>query len=70
MKDNVCEGVIVESVNGREIFGAKVVVDTMGDASIMYRAGVPTVVEENYITYISHYCYVEMVENLREDQGF
>ena len=55
MEENHCVGVICESINGREFFGAKVVVDATGDASICHRAGVPTVVGENYMTYIAHY---------------
>ncbi len=49
-----CAGVICESVSGREFFGAKVLIDATGDASIAERAGVPTVLGENYMTYIVH----------------
>ncbi len=50
MEDTVCRGVVVESVSGREFFGAKVVIDATGDASVMHRAGVPCVVGENYFS--------------------
>ena len=43
MENNICKGLIVESVNGREFFGAKMVIDATGDALVMHRAGVPTV---------------------------
>ncbi len=54
MKDNICEGIICENANGRELYKAKVVIDATGDASIMHRAGVPCVSGENYMTYIAH----------------
>lgn len=66
MQDNICKGVIVESADGREFFGAKAVVDASGDASIMHRAGVPTVVGENYMTYVSHCYTVDMAKDLTE----
>lgn len=49
-----CSGVICESASGREFFGAKVLIDATGDATIAQRAGVPTVPGENYMTYIVH----------------
>ncbi len=67
LDDNICRGVIVESVDGKEFFGAKAVVDATGDASIMYRAGVPTVVGENYMTYIAHMYDKKAVEDLSEN---
>ena len=54
MEGNVCVGVITESVSGSEFFGAKAVIDATGDASILYRAGVPTEEGENFMTYIVH----------------
>ncbi len=67
MNKNICEGVIVESADGREFFGADVVIDATGDASIMHRAGVPTVVGENFMTYIVHYYDLPMVNKLASD---
>lgn len=52
MKDGHCEGVIVDSKGGRDYFEAKVIVDTTGDADIMYRAGVPCRDGKNYYTYL------------------
>ncbi|MBQ2615051.1 MAG: FAD-dependent oxidoreductase [Clostridia bacterium] len=69
MNGNVCEGVIVESVNGREFFAAKVVIDATGDASVMHRAGVPTVVGENFMTYIAHYYDTSMAEELVKNKN-
>lgn len=62
-----CTGVIVESVSGSEFFEGKVIVDATGDASIMNRAGVPTIPGKNYMTYISHYFNSEGVRTLNED---
>ena len=55
MENHHCTGVICESISGREFFGARVVIDATGDASICHRAGVPTVVGDNYMTYLAHY---------------
>lgn len=54
MKKGHCMGVLVENANGREFYPADAVVDATGDASIMYRAGVPCVSGENFLTYIVH----------------
>ena len=54
MENNHCTGVICESINGREFFGANVVIDATGDASICHRAGIPTELGENYMTYLTH----------------
>lgn len=67
MNENYCEGVVVESANGREQFDAKFVIDATGDASIMYRAGVPTELGKNYMTYIAHWFDMENVSKLNED---
>lgn len=67
MNGNHCEGVVVENANGREYFDAKEVIDATGDASIMHRAGVPTVEGKNYMTYIAHYYDMDMVHKLHED---
>lgn len=51
MDGNVCRGVVVENKTGCEFYGAKAVIDTSGDADVLYRAGVPTVNGKNYHTY-------------------
>lgn len=70
MENNVCKGVIVESCNGREFFGAKVVIDATGDATVMHRAGVPTVIGKNFMTYVAHYCELDGAKKLCEDSNF
>ena len=54
MDGNHCTGVICESIGGREVFKAGIVIDATGDASISQRAGIPTVAGENYMTYLAH----------------
>lgn len=66
MEGNRCLGVVVENVGGREYFEGSIIIDATGDASIMHRAGVPTVVGKNYMTYIVHYFDKEMAEELSE----
>lgn len=62
-----CAGVICESASGREFFGAKILIDATGDASVADRAGVPTVLGENYMTYIVHYFDKDGVAKLAAD---
>lgn len=54
MEGNICQGVITENADGRSFYPAKVVIDATGDASVMYRAGVPCREGENYLTYLVH----------------
>jgi len=68
MNDKHCQGVIVESANGREQFDAKFIIDATGDASIMHRAGVPTVIGKNYMTYIAHWFEMDDVSKLNDDK--
>ena len=67
MEDCHCKGVIVENINGREFYEAKVVIDATGTAAVMHRAGVPTVEGKNYMTYIAHWYNMDMVKKLHED---
>lgn len=55
MEGGHCKGLIVENKSGRSFYEAGVVIDTTGDADILYRAGVPTVQGINYHTYAA-YC--------------
>lgn len=54
VENNRCIGIVAESMDGREFFEAGAVVDATGDASVMDRAGVPTVAGKNYMTYLVH----------------
>lgn len=70
MQGKECIGVVCESVSGREFFGAKVVIDATGTASIMDGAGVPTAVGENFMTYVVQKCTLDGAKKLVEDANF
>ncbi len=67
MEGGHCRSMIVENLNGREFYEAKTVIDATGTATVMHRAGVPTVEGKNYITYIAHWYDMKQVEKLQED---
>ncbi len=48
-----CKGLVLESKSGREYYEGKIIVDTTGDADILYRAGVPTQQGGNFFTMCS-----------------
>lgn len=54
MEDKICKGLIVQNKTGTEYYEGKMIVDTTGDADILYRAGVPTVQGKNYHTFVGH----------------
>ena len=54
MDGAVCRGIVAETVSGKEFFGAKVVIDATGDASVFDRAGAPCVIGENFVTALAH----------------
>lgn len=54
MEGTKCRGLIVQTKSGREFIPAEMVIDTTGDADILYRAGVPTVQGRNFFTYVGH----------------
>ena len=54
-----CLGLIVENKSGRSFYEAGVVIDTTGDADILFRAGVPTVQGINYFSYFAYEIDVE-----------
>lgn len=70
MEDGICKGVIAESINGCEFFEASVVIDATGNASVMHRAGVPTVEGKNYMTYIAHMFTQEDAKELVETKKY
>lgn len=67
MEDNICQGVIVENITGREFYGADVVIDATGTASIMHRAGVPCVEGENFDSFIAHKVNDEIIDGYKEN---
>lgn len=53
MDGNVCRGLAVENKTGCQTYGAKMIIDTTGDADVLYRAGVPTVQGRNFHSYFT-----------------
>lgn len=49
-----CIGIKTETVEGCEFYPCDVVIDATGNATVMHRAGVPTVEGENFMSYVSH----------------
>ena len=60
MENNRCIGVVCESVSGKEFFGCKAIIDATGTAVIADRAGLPTIVGKNYMSYLTHMYQTEM----------
>ncbi len=54
MEGGICRGIVVENKTGRGFYAAKAVIDTTGDLDIFSRAGAPTALGENFLTYIGY----------------
>ena len=67
MEGNHCSGVICETVEGRVFYEAKVIIDATGDATVCHRAGMPTVLGENFMTYVTHAVDREGAKKYLED---
>ncbi len=59
MEGKRCTGIVTDSKSGLELYQAKMVIDTTGDADILRRAGVPVVTGQNYFTYIGRQVTLE-----------
>ena len=68
MEENRCVGVIVENKTGREMYACRMIVDTTGDADVLYRAGVPTVQGGNYHTFYAFGATVETCKKVVETE--
>lgn len=68
MKGNVCLGLVVENKTGCEFYGAKMVIDTTGDADVIFRAGVPTIQGQNYHTYFPKSVTLESCKKAAETE--
>lgn len=62
-----CSGLMAETREGRVYYGAKTIVDATGDALVFQRAGAPTVVGDNYMTYCAHYTDRALAQKFAED---
>lgn len=54
MQGKECRGILVEDAEGRTFYPAKMVIDATGDAAIAHRAGIPTELGENFLSYWVH----------------
>ena len=70
MEGNICTGIIVETVGGREFYPAKIVIDASGTAVICERAGIPTEVGENYLSYVTHEMNIDDAKELAKTSDF
>ena len=68
MDGNVVKGVVTESKSGKEYYECKRIIDVTGDADILRRSGVPTVLGENYYTYISYKISLDSCKKAYEKQ--
>lgn len=51
IEDGYCKGIVVENKSGRTAYAGSVVVDTTGDADVLYRAGAQCVESDNWLSY-------------------
>ena len=61
-----CQGVIIEGKSGREFIRGKMFIDVTGDGDLMRRAGMQTVVGENFETYMCKEVTLESCKNAVE----
>lgn len=54
MNGYVCSGLVVENKSGMQYYEGKIIIDTTGDADVLYRAGVPTVQGGNFHTFYGY----------------
>lgn len=69
MENGQVQGVITESKSGREYFPAKVVIDTTGDADLLWRAGVPCVEGQNFLSYVCHFADLDDAKKAAETKN-
>lgn len=70
MENNICTGVIVDNKGGFGYYKAKMVIDTTGDADVLFRAGVPTVESGNFHTYYGYKATLETLKKTEETKDF
>ncbi len=68
MDGKKCIGLVTENLNGREYYEAGAVVDATGNACVMDRAGVPTVLGRSFMTYLVHLYEMEDAAGLAENR--
>ena len=65
-ENGICKGLITENKSGSEFYAAKIIIDTTGDADILYRSGVPTVQGKNYHTFYTYGTDIEQCKKTVE----
>ncbi len=68
MNGSICEGIVAETKEGRVFYGAKAVIDATGDADVFAKAGAPTEIGENYLSFVAHGVNSEAVLSYTEKQ--
>lgn len=69
LKENRCNGVIVENKTGRACYKANMFIDATGDADLLYRSGVPCIEGKNYLTYIAYMTDFEKAQKALDAQN-
>jgi len=62
VEDGICKGVILENKTGRVGYTAKVIVDTTGDADVMFRAGAACAESDNWLSYWAYTTSLEKMQ--------
>lgn len=70
MKEQKAEGVVVQAREGRIFFPCDVLIDATGDASILEKAGVPTCLGKNFMSYVSHIATSETLHEVVKKNDF
>ena len=61
-------GVLTETVEGKEFYPCKILIDTTGDASVSMRAGIPTELGDNWLVYVCHTLEDKAIEAYTENR--
>lgn len=69
MNNGHCKGLIVENKSGTSYYGAGIVIDTTGDADVLYRSGFPTIQGYNYFTYYGQQVTLETCREAVENNN-
>ena len=69
MQGSMCSGIVVENKTGRGFYHAKMIIDTSGDADILFRAGATCAYGDNYLTYIAYYSDMKTLKKAIDTQN-
>lgn len=68
--DGHCDGIVAESVSGKEFYPCKCVIDATGDAGVCAAAELPTACGTNYHVYTCHAYYRKDAERFAQSGDF